>query len=75
MEEKVFFNGTKSRGDSWQTMLKDKHFVNVKSPDDIYGKIHTIAGEEVWVYIFDKKTNLQLDTSTWGFLKEDLKWK
>lgn len=68
---KVLFKGTKSRGDDWNTFINDSHFKS-KTKEEIYGIIHTISGKDIWVYVYDKVTNKLLDTSTWGFKKEDL---
>ncbi len=68
---KFLFKGTKSRGNDWDTFINDSHFKS-KTKEDIYGIIHTISGKDIWVYVYDKETNELLDTSTWGFKKEDL---
>jgi len=70
-EKVMLFRGTKSRGDNWDTFIKDSHFES-RSKDDIYGKIFTIRGSDIWVHVYDKKTDKLLDKSTWGFKEIDL---
>lgn len=74
VNNKLFFVGTKSRGDSWQEFITNPHFVP-RLKEDIYGIVYALQGKDVWIYIYDKKTNKLLDKSTWGFLEKDLEVK
>lgn len=69
-EVEIYFKGTKSRGWDWERFAKK---LKIKSSDDVYGKAFTIQEDVIWLYIYNKETHKLLDTSTWGFLKEDLK--
>ena len=69
--DKLLFKGIKSRGDSWQEFITNPHFYP-RTKDDIYGIAYALQGKDVWVNIYDFKTNELLDKSTWGFLKDDL---
>ena len=72
--DKVYFIGTKSRGDTWQEFITNPHFAP-RAKEDIYGIVYTLQGKEIWVFVYDSKSNELLDKSTWGFLEEDLKIK
>lgn len=72
--DKVLLKGTKSRGDKWEEFITNPHFLPRKK-EDVYGVVHFIGGKEVWIYIYDNKTNELLDKSTWGFMEEDLIWQ
>ncbi len=49
-----------------------KHFEDDKEDRDIYGGVYAL-GKDIWVHVHDFKTNELLDSSTWGFLEDDLK--
>ena len=71
LDGNIFFEGTKRKGDSWHDFITNAHF-RPRTKDDIYGKIYTIDGKDIWLRIYDKKTNKLLDTCTWRFRKEEL---
>ena len=68
---KVTLKGTKTRGTNWVTFISDSHF-EPRTKEEIYGKVFTERDSEIWIHIYDKKTNELLDKSTWGFEKGDL---
>lgn len=67
----VFFKGTKSRGDSWDNFIMDSH-IKSRTKEEIYGKVFAVNGSDIWIHIYDKKTNQLLDKCTWGFKEEDI---
>lgn len=74
VNDKVLFVGTKSRGDNWQEFITNPHFAP-RTKENIHGKVYALHGKEIWVLVYDSKTNELLDKSTWGFLEKDLEAK